>query len=251
VPSTARQLPLFSDAEEPDALSGFSVRESGRARRLSIKVYPRGRVEVVVPKRTRPRDVQAFVAENRAWIQKTRTAFAEKHAPEPFRLPTRIELPAIDRKFAVVYEPRDRAKTVRFRVTGDLLCLYGKTGDEFACVKALKRWLAATARTHFEPRLQGLSAETGTSYRRMHVRGQKTCWGSHSTTGTISINYCLLFLSPALLRYLMIHELCHKKHMNHSRRFWRLVGRFEPRYRRLDKALAGSWQQIPTWVGLY
>ena len=218
---------------------------------MSIKVYPRGRVEVVVPKRTRPRDVQAFVAENRAWIQKTRSAFAEEHAPEPFRLPSRIDLPAIDRKFAVVYESRDRAKTVRYRVTGDLLCLYGKTMDEVACVKALKRWLAATTREHFEPRLKTLSEQTGNSYRRMHVRGQKTCWGSHSTTGTISINYCLIFLSPALLRYLMIHELCHKKHMNHSRRFWRLVGRFEPHYRRLDKALGASWQKIPTWVGLY
>ena len=63
--------------------------------------------------------------------------------------------------------------------------------------------------------------------------------------------YCLLFLSPALLRYLMIHELSHAQHMNHSSRFWRLVARHEPNYRRLDKQLSGAWKDIPTWVGLY
>jgi len=251
VQSAATQLSLFPEAEEPDALSGFSVRESSRARRLSIKIYPRGRVEVVVPKRTRPRDVQAFVAENQAWIRKTRAAFAEKHPPEPFRLPVRVNLPAIDRNFGIVYQHREGAKTVRYRLAGDILCLYGKTGDDAQCVKALKRWLSATAKEYFEPRLRSLSALTGNSYKRMHVRGQKTCWGSHSSTGTISINYCLLFLSPTALRYLMIHELCHASYMNHSRRFWRLVGRFEPQFRRLDRALSDSWQQIPTWVGLY
>ncbi len=251
MPSAAQQLSLFSEADEPDALSGFSVRESGRARRLSIKIYPRGRVEVVVPKRTRARDVQSFVAENQEWIEKTRASFAEKHPPEPFRLPVRVDLPAIERSFGVIYQPRSGASTVRYRVSGNILRLTGKTDDDAACVKALKRWLAATAKEHFEPRLRGLSAQTGSSFKRMRVAGQKTCWGSHSTTGTLSINYCLLFLSPGLLRYLMIHELCHAQHMNHSRRFWRLVGRFEPRYRTLDKQLSDSWKQIPTWVGLY
>jgi predicted metal-dependent hydrolase len=247
----AEQLPLFAESEEPDPLSGFSVRESGRAKRLSIKVFPRGRVEVVVPRRTRARDVQAFVAENQAWISRVRASFAEKHAPEPFRLPTRIELPAIERTFGVIYRPREGARGVRCRVTGDILTLSGKTGDATECVKALKRFLLATAKEYFGPRLVALSAHTGNHYKKMRIAGQKTCWGSHSSTGTLSINYCLLFLSPALLRYLMIHELCHAKHMNHSRRFWRLVGSFEPNYRRLDKQLSGSWQQIPTWVGLY
>ena len=49
----------------------------------------------------------------------------------------------------------------------------------------------------------------------------------------------------------MIHELCHARHMNHSRRFWRLVASFEPDYRRLDKDLNDSWKYIPTWVGIY
>lgn len=249
--STAAQIPLFQDLEEPDTLSAFSVRESARAKRLSIKVYPRGRVEVVVPKRTRARDVQAFVTENRDWIDRTQASFAEQHSPEPFRLPTRLALPGIERVLGVIYQPDDALQTVRYRQTGDIVRLRGNVADEQQCVETLRRCLASVAKDTFAPQLRALSALTGNPYKRMHVRGQKTCWGSHSSSGTISINYCLLFLRPALVRYLMIHELCHARHMNHSRSFWRLVGRYEPNYRRLDQQLSDAWRHIPTWVGIY
>jgi len=250
VQTQATQLPLFSAADEPDDLSGFSVRESGRARRLSIKVFPRGRVEVVVPKRTRAADVQQFVEAHRDWIRRTRAAFAAEHPPEPFALPVSIHLPGIERRFCVRYE-RDDGRNVRYRLRGGTLVLSGATYDEKLCVGALKRWLIALARKEYEPRLRALSALTGNAFKKLHVRGQRTCWGSHSGLGTISLNYCLMFLDPAHLRYVLIHELCHARHMNHSPRFWNLVGRYEPRYRELDDDLNDGWKRIPAWVGIY
>jgi len=251
VHGAAEQLGLFSDTEEPGESSGFSVRESKRARRLSIKVFPRGRVEVVVPRRTRARDVQAFVDEHRDWIEKSRKSFAKVLPPEPFVLPNLIELPAIEQCFRVRYERRKDASGVRFRRHGNVVVLSGCTGDDKLCIAALKRWLGSVAKKEFEPRLRSLSTLSDNPFRKMHVRGQRTCWGSHSSSGTISINYCLLFLEPALLRYLMVHELCHSRHMNHSRRFWQRVGRFEADYKRLDRALGESWKQIPVWLGMH
>jgi predicted metal-dependent hydrolase len=253
VPGAATQLPLFSDAnaDEPDSMSGFSVRESGRAKRLSIKVFPRGRVEVVVPRRTRPADVREFVEAHSDWIKKARQQFAEEHPPEPFALPHVIRLDGIERQFSVIYEPQSGAKTVRYRCSDCTLVLFGKTADAGLCVTALKRWLTSVARREYLPQLRSLSAMTGNSFKKMHVRGQRTCWGSHSSSGTISLNYCLMFLGSAHLRYVMIHELCHARHMNHSQRFWGLVGQFEPNYKQLDKDLNTSWKKIPTWVGIY
>jgi predicted metal-dependent hydrolase len=245
------QLSLFDESEEPDFESGLSVRKSQRARRLSIKVFPRGRVEVVVPKRTSARDVREFVESHRDWISDTRAAFAAEHPPEPFALPTSVHLPAIERSFCVRYEREDGATGVRYRVIGNTVVLSGDTGNEGQCVAALKRWLTVLGKKEYLPRLRALSAETRNPFRKMHVRGQKTCWGSHSSTGTISLNYCLMFLEPRLLRYVMIHELCHARHMNHSASFWRLVGSFEPNYRRFDKSLNACWKRIPTWVGIY
>ena len=193
--------------------------------------------------------VQAFVREHKAWISDARASFAAIHRPEPFLLPNLVELPAIRQRFRIRYERASGARSVRYRSQGNVVVLSGRTGDDTLCVAALKRWLATVAKEQFAPRLSALAAETGNDYQRMHVRGQRTCWGSHSSSGTISINYCLLFLDPAILRYLMIHELCHARHMNHSGRFWQLVGQFEPDYKRLDRALADSWSAVPVWVG--
>ena len=53
---------------------------------------------------------------------------------------------------------------------------------------------------------------------------------------------------PPLVRYLLIHELCHLLSLNHSRRFWSAVERFEPDYRALDRRLSGAWAAIPLWA---
>lgn len=250
--NAARQLPLFDiEREEPGKQPGFSVRLSHRAKRLSIKVFPRGRVEVVVPRRTSARAVKAFVEENREWIARAKDSFAINYAPESFALPRDISLPTIDNQVAVRYCPEAGATTVRYRLSKDVLTLTGNTGDQQQCVDAFKRWLSGVARKAFEPRLKALSLLTETPYQKVHIRLQRTCWGSRSSSGTISLNLCLLFLAPELTRYLMIHELCHGRHMNHSKRFWKLVSQFEPEYRSLDRRLGESWRDVPNWLAIY
>lgn len=245
------QLPLFPDGTNSGPVPGFSVRKSARAKRLTIKVYPRGRVEVVVPRRTRAADVQAFVSENATWIRDARSAFAVDHPPEATALPRRIALPGVGRTAEVDYRPRRGTNGVRASSTAFGVALSGSVDDESLCVAALRRWLCSVARVEFEPRLRTLSVRMGAPFDRMQVRAQRTCWGSRSSSGTISLNFCLLFLEPELVRYLMIHELAHGRHMNHSKRFWNLVGRFEPSWRRLDRALTDSWRAVPPWLGIY
>jgi len=203
-----------------------------------------------VPRRTRPAEVRAFVDENRAWISEAVEAFACKQPPEAYALPSRVHLPGIGRDYVVSYR-RGPSGRVRYREAGSTVVLSGPTGDREGCVQAIRRWLAAVARRELEPRLRHLSAQTEMPFDRIQIRAQRTCWGSRSSSGTISLNLCLLFLDPRILRYLMVHELCHYRHMNHSRRFWQLVGRYEPDYRRLDRALGESWQQVPAWLGIY
>ncbi len=251
------QIALFpSDESAPQPVAngrkpGITVRASGRAKRLSIKVYPRGKVEVVVPKRARPADVAAFVEENREWIARARESFAHEFSAEEYELPVTIELPGIGQSINVRYTMQEGSRRVRYRASADLLNLTGNTDDEQLCIKAISRWLSETARKELGVRLESLSRLSGISYNKLHIRAQRTCWGSRSSSGTISLNLCLLFLDPPLVRYLLIHELCHGRHMNHSRRFWSLVSNYEPDYRRLDKALNECWRRVPAWLGIY
>jgi predicted metal-dependent hydrolase len=64
----------------------------------------------------------------------------------------------------------------------------------------------------------------------------------------VSLNAALLLLEPELVRYLMVHELCHLRWLDHSRRYWRLVERFEPDFRALDRRLTDAWPLLPPWL---
>jgi len=204
-----------------------------------------------VPRRTGANTVEAFVTEHREWINRSLESFAVKYEPESCALPNRIGLPGIGRTFVVAYRSDTSLKTVRYRESGDTVIVYGPIRDEEQCVKALRRWLSGLARRELVPQLRRLSMQFDLPYKKTQIRAQRTCWGSRSSSGTISINLCLLFVEPRVLRYLLIHELCHGRHMNHSQRFWQLVGRLESDYRRLDKALGESWRCVPGWFGIY
>jgi len=112
----------------------------------------------------------------------------------------------------------------------------------------LHHWLLDAGKRRLVPWLAEVAIHQGFAYSRAQVRRQRTRWGSCSRSGTISLNVCLLFQQPAVVRYLFIHELSHTRHMDHSDRFWATVGQHEPDWKVLDKELTRGWQGVPDWV---
>ena len=113
---------------------------------------------------------------------------------------------------------------------------------------ALRDWLMRAARERLEPRVEALAAATGVSFERVSIRRQRSRWGSCSVRGTISLNACLLFQRPEVVGYLVIHELMHVRHMNHSAAFWRAVEQHCADWRTLDRELVQGWRHVPRWV---
>jgi len=74
-------------------------------------------------------------------------------------------------------------------------------------------------------------------YARVSIRNQKTRWGSCSEHGNLNFSYKILFLPKEAADYIIVHELCHLKEMNHSRHFWNLVAETIPNYRAIRKNL--------------
>ncbi|HXQ64261.1 MAG TPA: SprT family zinc-dependent metalloprotease [Steroidobacteraceae bacterium] len=242
LPAPLSQLPLF-DAQR--LAPEIGVRVSPRSRRLTVRVYPGGRVEVTVPRGTRPAAVERFVSRHRPWIDARVLELATHHRPEQ-PLPVEVELQALAESWQVRYVRRARPG---WRIVSDYnLEVYGDPDATPRARAVLRAWLTHSARAGFEPWLARLAAEHGFEFARLQLRRQQTRWGSCSRTGTISLNVSLLFQPPAVARYLMLHELCHTRHMNHSDRFWKLVAECEPQYRAFDRALTRGWQYVPDWV---
>jgi predicted metal-dependent hydrolase len=120
--------------------------------------------------------------------------------------------------------------------------------DRRGAAKALRGWLLDEADYHLVPWLKREAQVVGHRPARVQVRLQRTRWGSCSNSGTVSLNAALLFLEPALVRYLFIHELCHLIALNHSRKFWSAVRQYEPEYEALDRRLTEAWHEIPLWA---
>lgn len=239
------QLQLFEAREMSDR---WTVRVSRRARRLSVRVYPGGRVEVVVPPGASPAMVQRFVGTHRQWIDRRVEDLSASGEVSAERRPALIDLPAIGQRCAVEYE-HSAGQTARARTNAaGVLVVEGPLHSDRAITAALRQWLADLAHDGLSRQLAQIAQADGFRYSRVQIRRQRTRWGSCSASGTISLNVCLMFLEPAVVRYLLIHELCHTRHMNHSQRFWSLVEAHEPDYARLDRELLRGWQRVPGWM---
>ena len=106
-----------------------------------------------------------------------------------------------------------------------------------------KRYIAA-AKEYFPKRVAHFHQFTGGSYNRITIRDQKTRWGSCSARGTLSFNWRLMLAPPAILDYVVVHELCHLTHMNHSAAFWQKVESVYPDYRTARKWLKDHGQEL-------
>ena len=229
----------------PD-LPPYTVRESRRAKRARIDVSPAGRVEVVVPAGFPRRQVPQLLADNRAWLERALARVERRAAEAPelhARLPERIRLPVVGQSWTVTYPGKGRAGV---REAGGELRVHAP--DRRGARDGLCRWLARTAKAELVPWAHAVAGELGLSVAGVSVRAQASRWGSCSSKGTLSLNRNLLFLEPAVVRYLLVHELAHTVHMDHSPEFWALVGRLEPDYRALDQKLRGAAHEVPVWA---
>jgi predicted metal-dependent hydrolase len=247
----AEQLGLFDSrgASAPAELAQapLSIRESRRARYLTLRLLPPHTLELVVPRGTRASAVTAFVRENQKWIADARRELAQSRPIRTEGLPARIELEAIGRSWHVDYR-HDAEAAARCRPLGAVLEVTTADGARRGAEAALRSWLLDEADYHLRPWLLREAQLVGKRPTNVQVRLQRTRWGSCSNSGTVSLNAALLFLEPAVVRYLFIHELCHLIALNHSRRFWAAVARFEPGYEALDRRLTEAWHEIPLWV---
>jgi predicted metal-dependent hydrolase len=230
-----------------DAAPAAILRHSRRARRVAVRIDAGGRVELVVPRGVSEARALSFLASRAQWVAQHLQRRRAAALPEQAFPPPHVDLPALAERWRIFLAGGQGRLRLRER-EGLLLEVRG-TGDRSQWRRLLQRWLTAKAQQALAARLTEQASLHGFSFQSISVRRQRTRWGSCSARGAISLNLCLLFQSPAVLRYLLCHELAHTEHMNHSARFWRRVEQCEPQYRALDaELLRTGWSRVPQWM---
>lgn len=221
-------------------------RISSRAKTIRLRLIPPdGKLEIVLPRGIPRFNIRAFLEDRIPWIAenlRTITAQASVRRQEPVAgtcFPRQLPLLYLGGMFTVTYEYSPRSWTAArcdlenrvVRVVGDVL-------DPGKICGALKAMIKLYTERHLLPHFEGLAEKFGFKPGHCTIRIQKGRWGSCSSRGgAISLNALLLLLPDDLVEYILIHELCHLRQMNHSALFWKEVETYCPDYRHRRREL--------------
>lgn len=234
------------------AFPDYSVRHSPKAKNLRLKVTREDGLLVVVPKGYDEKKIPALLRQKRIWIADALQRVGDTKRflePKPvMHLPETVRLIAIGETLTVTYLSDESHSGIRLREDHGKLVISGSDLSQDVVIRKLKVWLRVKVREALFPLAEKLASRHHLRLGGLLVKSQRTRWASCSARRNLSLNTKLLFLSPDLVRYVVIHELCHTVHMNHGKEFWRLVATHEPNYKVLDQALRDAWKSLPQWV---
>lgn len=216
----------------------YTLVRSGR-RTLALQIRE-GELVVRAPHKTPVREIEDWIFEKRAWIARHRQKAKVKAKTKPAYRAGALH-PYLGQRYPLRLN-RGR-KSACDLLTGEIrLTIRGEASPE-KIKRALKKWYAAEAKAVFEDRLTELYPpfeERGHKRPEIRLRWMKSRWGSMGSHGKMTLNAKLVKKDLALVDYVIVHELCHMEHMNHGRRFYKLMDQMLPGWKPLRKQLKGD-----------
>ena len=212
-----------------DAELTYQVRFSKKAKYLQLRITSLNRLELIIPKRYSIKDGNKFIHDKISWIKKYQKNLIDvQEKREFFLFGERI---FVDQNFNFFLTKH------KIRLNKNVLTVESPADSRITKEELYQIYLRRIAGEYISERVKYLSGRFGFNFRDVKIRGQKTRWGSCSSNGNLSFNYKLLQYRKHVIDYVIIHELCHAKHMNHSQKFWKLVERYCPDYKNIKQEL--------------
>lgn len=207
---------------------------------IAISFDGDGNLVVRAPYFVRNCEIDAFVESKKDWIEATAVRLAgerEKQKARRLKLENGDVLPYCGEKrvLTVVREDRKRAKVSS---TMDRIVLAVPYEADYECRRsALEKWYRREAAKIIEERASEYAKELSVSFRGIHMKDTKSRWGSCSGKGNLNFNWRLVMAPLPVLDYVVVHELCHLRYMDHAAHFWELVAAVCPAYQQYRKWL--------------
>jgi predicted metal-dependent hydrolase len=215
---------------------GYRLKQSQRTRGIRLEIRSETGLTVVVPRKYTEHEVLDILKQKARWIL--------KHLPagKPVQMPLFTQEPGPGDRLSLMGRPIEIVvHTVNSTLSSAVLQgnkLLISTGSRNGVIpKILEKWYRQQAATIFRQKADGFKEAMGLRYNNIYIRGQKTRWGSCSPSGNLTLNWKLLMAPEDIIDYVVIHELAHLKHMNHSKKFWDMVGQYCPGWAKYRKWL--------------
>jgi len=199
-----------------------------RRKTAAIVIRPDNSVEVLAPPRMPVSLIEHFVQSKQPWIQKKLSFNREHHSPhiakqfvhgEPFQL--------LGKAYTLELLTGKRSVAIK----NDLLLVSHAHPGQETTRRQLSRWYRQQAEAHFKDRCGIFAERIGRQARSVGVKGYKSRWGSCHIDGRVYFNWRLIMAPAQVIDYVVVHELCHLIHHNHSKAYWQLVEEIMPEFR--------------------
>jgi predicted metal-dependent hydrolase len=215
-------------------LLSYSVKYSKKRKTGQLKIISAHSLEITVPYNTSESYIQNLLQNKTSWILKKTSALAK------------IDLNPINKSLCdgalILYLGRPHTLSLQpFKVKHPVIHLHEKQitiqfpeqiDTRSVLLKyALKDWYIENAKEILHTKTLTWSDKIGVTPKNIHIKEQKTRWGSCSSLGTINYNWRIVMSPLEIIDYLVVHELCHLKFLDHSPLFWGLVSQYLPDYK--------------------
>lgn len=222
----------------------YQVKRHARARSVKFTLTKERGLQITVPPRFSLKRLPDILEQHKDWIIKHTAALPPT---QPVLPPAIIQFLAFNRQYSVHYFQHEKALRVK-TLGADGIIVSGDAAQELVWRTKLTLWVRKQAVQLLSAYFHTLATSLQLPYRDLSIRDQTTLWGSCSPDKSIRLNYKLIFLPEALMRHIMIHELCHTRFMDHSERFWGLVASFDEDWERHRRLMKKVEQYIPGWL---
>lgn len=205
----------------------YRYRVSKKAKYMRLQVSQEKGLEVIVPYGVSFSEAEHFLLSKSDWVVKHVGKLSKREESFNF-LGTKL---TVDHKYDALIRRH------RLELKDSTLKILSPADDLVPLRSIYSAWLKLKAESYIPQRVREIAQKYGFHVNRISIRGQKTRWGSCSRESNLSFNFRLMAYKRDIIDYVIVHELCHTKEMNHSKRFWDLVEKIVPDYKALRKEL--------------
>ena len=206
-------------------------------KRMTMTVNIEREIWVRVASTTTTKEIRGFLQDCEKWIFESlekQERLRKLHPKKRFEEGETFPVLGRERILTIVFQKRAKK---RFQLSRTHLRLYVSSQGSDSIRRDLRKAYKEMGRWYLTQRIKYWSELTQLHPTKILIRSQKTIWGSCSSQGCVSLNWKLMAAHPEVIDYVILHELCHLKHHNHSKAFWLLVFQYCPNFREHKKYL--------------